>query len=273
MRDNHSRPRPYWHVDAKWICGLKLVGTLSLTLLVVSLLLATAEKPAVDGLNPVLAPGYGRSRLDDSRVIAQARQQLSQSGSAWPIPETNIAFRWEEMTRPSLLTIGPYLLGQVAGPLYRQGVPGLLEVGEPVTTQQRLAQGTGLLDLLNAGARRLLQRLLLPLAAVDLLLLVGLIYFSHGWGRLISPGVVGLAASLPGMALLALLARVPPARLPGLNAGVMGMLGYLLSSLVPRVAPEAARPYQLTLLASLGLLVVGVGGWVVSRVARSARAG
>src|SRR5688572_13330556 len=76
------KPRPYWHVDAKWITGLLLAFVLGLTLLVYTLVQITAEDPAVDTLSMTMALLFSPQGLDDETEIAQFRQQLSANSEA-----------------------------------------------------------------------------------------------------------------------------------------------------------------------------------------------
>ena len=71
MTELLPRPRPYWHVDAKWICGLML--------LVFNLVVLTAEKSAVELLTLGLALMYSQNGLDDEAEVAEMRRRIEAS--------------------------------------------------------------------------------------------------------------------------------------------------------------------------------------------------
>jgi hypothetical protein len=74
-----SRPRPYWHVDAKWVVGLLLLGVLSLTLLVYNLVQVTDEEPAVDALSLALALVLSPEGIDDPQSVELILEQIRSS--------------------------------------------------------------------------------------------------------------------------------------------------------------------------------------------------
>jgi len=69
--ERRRKPRPYWHVDAKWIAGLLLLSVLGLGQLLFNLAQVTAERPAVETVSKVLALSFSPKGLDDETEIAQ----------------------------------------------------------------------------------------------------------------------------------------------------------------------------------------------------------
>ena len=59
-KQKSTKPRPYWHVDAKWITGILLVFTLSITFLVFNLGQITNAENGVDFLTLMIASVFNQ---------------------------------------------------------------------------------------------------------------------------------------------------------------------------------------------------------------------
>ena len=265
------RPRPYWHVDAKWISGLLLAVIAGLTLAAYSLVLATAEKPAVDTLSMALAVSLSGHGLDDETEIAVMRQRLEAApgGQIQPIPGLNLTIRLEDLEGRTPRQARLALFRQLAEPIYRTG--GLTDLAMDPEMRAAVSSGVGVLSFFSLQTHQLLQRIFTILALVCLGLALPLIYFSFGPGRLTSPGCVLVVASLPGAAVLAFLGWVfnPPASTPEAGADMTARLGALASEVLPPVAQLMARAFLIALALGLILILLSVIGRLVFRRKRS----
>jgi hypothetical protein len=268
------RPRPYWHVDAKWIAGLLLTFVLGPTLLVFGLTQATAEEPAVDTLSMILATSVSRKGLDDETEIAEFRRILAADadGEIQPIPGLAITVREADLADRTPRELRLWLVRQLAEPLYQGGGEGLAELATDPEMRLAVGQGVGALSVFSLETHLLLQRVLNVLAIVTGVLAIPLVYFSYRFGRLASLGWVLLVAALPGAALFGFLgwAFNPPPPAPGPEPGIAAMIGPLVGSVLPPLARVISQTFLAALLAGVILLVLSLIGGLVFRRRRQA---
>ncbi|MFH1218738.1 MAG: hypothetical protein V1679_02770 [Candidatus Peregrinibacteria bacterium] len=151
-----TSPRPYWHVDAKWIAGLILTLTLTLTLISYNLNQVTEEKIITE-------------------TISSGIQALMESET--PPKEEEIA-----------------LLNTLTTSLYEKGPQALdeLEVDDETKTQLApLITVTGGAKAIN----EITKTLTTVLAIISGVFLILLVLFSKRFGRLGSPGIVLFAST------------------------------------------------------------------------------
>jgi hypothetical protein len=272
--DSAPNPRPYWHVDAKWITGLLLTFVLSLTLLVFNLSQVTQEKSAIDTVSTSLALVFSRQGLDDEQGIEDILKQLQASpdDQIQPIPGLRIFIREQDIANLSPREMRLYFFRQLAEPLYRQGPQGVMALAQDPEMQKGIAEGMGLLGFFTLETHQKLQRVLMILGIASFLLLLLLVLFSYKFGRIGSPGCVLLAASLPGALLFTFASQAvqPVSTPPGDEAGMSGMISYLVANLLPPLLQIIARNYQLALALGLGLMILSILGGLIWRLARRA---
>jgi hypothetical protein len=160
MGSAHSpKPRPYWHVDAKWVAGLLLASVLSLTLLVSSLVQMTAEEPALETLSLTMALLFSRHGLDDETEIAELRQQLrdSPTGSFQPFPGSSITIQETDLVGRSPREIRLALFRQLAQGIYRQEAMGQPALTQPPDGQTIPIDELGILVVFTLESHRTLQ--------------------------------------------------------------------------------------------------------------------
>lgn len=270
-----SRRRPYWHVDAKWVTGLVLVGILSLTLPLFNLVRLTALRPAVDIAGTLLAVAFSPHGLDDEAEIAEmwAALKASPDGTLKPFPGLLVSIRADQIQGLAPRATRVYVFRQVAEPFYWLGSAALVGGIQDPAVRSDVAACMGVLNLFTAETHQRLQHALVPFAAACVVLLLLLVTFSYRFGRVGSPGVALFVSALPGVALSASLsARVPvqvESAQPPEGAGVVAMTGCLLSTVLPQVMPTLARTYLVVLAIGLGLMLLAVLGNLASRLGRS----
>ena len=271
MSNNSTlKPRPYWHVDAKWIAGLLLVPFLGATLLAYNLVQLTAEEPAIESLSLVLALLLSEGGLDDQAEIIKFQQQLESSpgGSLQPIPGLRVTIDKDELAGFSPREARMAFFRKFAEPIYAGGAEGLAALANDPQMRAQILEGGGMLNLFTLQNHQQLQRGFLVLGVITLFLFIPLIFFSYRFGRLGSPTCVLFAASLPGAILFGFLSTLglqaqatPPPR----EAGVTALAGYIASNILPQLAQAFSRTYLILLAASLVLLLVALIGSFGSR--------
>lgn len=159
-----EKPRPYWHVDAKWIVGLLTVAVLTVSLVVFGLFRLTDE---------TRAPAF---------VNAVAKDLMTNPNSDFDASQLNRHIQ----------------------PLYEKGSEGVAKAASSDTAQQlSISKQLEIFNVFTRKGHEQLFALSIVLGIVLALLLAGLAYFSYRAGRFLSPGIVILIVSLPGTMALA----------------------------------------------------------------------
>lgn len=269
------RPRPYWHVDAKWITGLLLLFVLSITLVVYQFYRISAREPATEIISQALSAGLsflGGFTPDDPVLLEQLQQRLAVNPGqpVEVIPGLAITLSPEQLTGLTPRAALRLITDQLAAPIYAHGAQGLANLTQDAEMRQSILAGGDLFDLLTADTHASLEQPLKILAGVSGALLLGLILFSRGFGRIGSPGCVLFVVGLPGLALWAvwrgMTERTPV--LPDRVAGAFDLTGYILANALPSALRTMTQNYLLVIVIGLGLLTLAFLGTLIRRVAR-----
>ncbi len=260
-----SPRRPYWHVDAKWITGLLLFVSLSVTFLAFNLWQVTAAEPGINALTLLLASAFSPEGLDSEADIALMQEQLRESGTGeiQPVPGLRITIRTEDIADLSPREVRLFFFRQWAEPLYYQGAAGLAELADDPAMRQSIEEGIGPLALLSAESHQQLRPVWIGLTLVDLLLLLLLIVFSYRFGRLSSPGCVLFLAAFPAALLLVIarqswlnqLTTAPPT-----GESLSDRLLNLTATALPGLLDLILRNYLVVAAVGLGLVLLAVAG-------------
>ena len=195
--------RPYWHVDMKWIFGILLF----LALLVSTVLFATSTllspKVALPGATYVVANQFSKNGLDDATDINKYKKQLEKSNKTEfkPIEGMDVTITKDELLNQSPREIRLNLFQQIVEPIYY----GTAEL------DKNAAEQYGALTYLNEETYKTLMLYfwisLIPVA----LFTAGIVFFSHRYGRLVSPAVLLLTfGTLPSLSLILVQTTTPP---------------------------------------------------------------
>lgn len=269
------RPRPYWHVDAKWIAGLLLLPVVTAALLMTILVHVTSEQVAIPLMSTVAAAMFSPAGLDDPGDIEAVRQEMRAKGldRVNPLPGLNVGMTAADVERlsPRELRIG--IFRQIVEPVYREGPAGVKAVAADPATAEKMEADVGLLGIINHQLHLQLQRVLIYFWVAAAVLVALLAYFSTGFGRLVSAGVVLLFACLPGAVLVPMVLQ--PGREavhPSEGGSAFDLIG---AYVLPEIAPVVTRVYRGALLAALLLFaaaLVGRVAWAIVKRVRQRRA-
>ncbi len=200
------KPRPYWHVDAKWLTGILLLFVLNITFLALILVLATTPEQGIALLTTTLASSFSAEGggLDSPTDIEVMRQKIAElpNGEWQPIPGMRIVVREEDLAGKTPREARLWFFQQWAEPLYYDGAQGLASLMTEPDMQASIEGGLGPLGFINAETHARLRAALAISGLVSLCLLGLLALFSYRFGRLGSPGCVILLAAAPGLVLL-----------------------------------------------------------------------
>lgn len=256
------KPRPYWHVDLKWICGLIAFAAVSTALFFHGLATVTAREPAVQISTTVVAGLFSRDGLDDEKGVADLKQKaaLAPTDTFTPIEQ----FPNVTLTKQQIATLSPKelrlaIFRQITEPIYDEGLAEAAKRFTPdPAKQQSFIKDATLLGLVTKKTNQLFKRLATYATVVALIFLAATVYFSTGWGRLVSPGFILVTASPLGT-FVGLLLKNPPrdgnSPFPSLSPDVTATIGNSLNN-----------SYRNALLAGFALLIAAAVGKLVQTV-------
>jgi len=263
-KQKSTKPRPYWHVDAKWITGILLVFTLSITFLVFNLGQITNAENGVDFLTLMIASVFNQQSggIDEDVTMETILQNIAEEPQgAWqPVPGLNINIQEEEIEGLELREIRLLFFRKWAEPLYHDGIEGLANLADDPELRASIIEGGALLEIISAENHGKLQMALVGLVITDLVLLALLVLFSYRFGRLSSPGFVIFLAALPGILLLPLSASLGAISTPSADGegGYTAMLANIAAEALPDVIAIISRNYMIFLGIGSGLIFLAL---------------
>jgi hypothetical protein len=259
-----KKARPYWHIDAKWIFGTLLFFTLGAALLLFNLSKVTERDFVVEVSATVVASLFSRDGLDDEQGIEEFRQLAAQSkqDTIRPIED----FPWLTLSKEDVLKLSPRelrikLFSQVTGPVYDKGLEeAAADFTDNEADRAEFVEQASLLGVVTEQTHQTLQKVFWIAAIVSLVFAAGLVFFSHGWGRLVSPAIVMLVVSPIG-ALAALLVKNPP-------TDGDGPLAALPEGVASEVGTTLSQSYLVVAAIAVTLLLIALIGKIVQKIIR-----
>lgn len=250
-KSSSAKPRPYWHVDAKWVSGLLSLAALTVTLLSLTLFRLTAEENAVPLAAAALEAVISPEGEEDADAVSELRQTIEESGQEvfYPFPGVDVGITVEELESQSAEQVRARLFTALAEEVYWTGMQA-----EGEQSSGDLWKDIGFMAILTHQTHLKLQSVVAASAGLSVLFLALLAFFSHRAGRLASPGCALLLAGLPGLLLFGGVRGGSQAAAPA--AGGVDRISALLGSIAP-AADTALRTYLWSTGAGLALLLAG----------------
>lgn len=265
-----SKPRPYWHVDAKWITGILLLFLLNITFLLFVFMQITAPERGIDLLTVMLASAFSRDGLDQQADLEIMHQKIAESpdGTWQPIPSLNIVVSEQDIAGLTPREMRLWFFRQLAEPIYYEGTEGLKSLATSSEMQKTMEGGIGPLGLISAKTHSKLQKIFFAFGFISLGLLGLLVFFSYRFGRLGSPGLVIFLAAVPGLIVfsgmrgwLAQNAENPVQSTETTAVTVYKqMITQLAADALPEIVQMAIRTYLALVLLGLALIFVALIG-------------
>ena len=255
-----KKTRPYWHVDAKWICGLLFLFFFGLTVFFFNLYKITERSSAIEASTHFLAALFSPDGIDSSRDIEKIRSDFSANPGKElrPFPGLDIVVTEEDLDgSPRELRLN--LFRQLATPIYDTG-----ELAGKVDTngaEQEQSLDIGMLKFISSQSHHTIRVVLIVLSIVSFLLLAGLVLFSFGVGRLVSPGIIILILSIPGLAISFFLKTISnkPFPLESLNSeSFMPKISYIASLVLPILVGVVYENYLVLTILGASLLILSL---------------
>jgi len=270
---NSLKPRPYWHVDAKWLTGILLLFLLNVTFLVFILMQVTAPEQGISLLTMTLASAFSAQGggLDASGDIEIIHQKIAESpkGEWQPIPGMRIVVREEDIVGKTPREVRLWFFRQWAEPLYYDGAQGLANLMTDPEMKKNLEGGVGPLGFINADTHGKLQKVFIASGLVSLFFLGLLIFFSYRFGRLSSPGCAIFLAAIPGWAFLSgVRGWIEQSAQNPTAAGeetYITRYAQLAVDVLPDVVQKATQIYLFLIFLGLGLMLAALVCTIFSR--------
>ncbi len=256
---NPVKPRPYWHVDAKWAAGLVLAVMLNITLVLSGLVQFTDEEPAVEVLTKSTALLFSPNGLDNETDIEILRLvlALSPDGAIQPIPGMGISVTAQEIEGLTPREIRLNFFQQWADVIYQDGIQGLAELADDAALKEQILQSGAVFNLLTQETHRGVKLGFNLAILACVMMLIPLVVFSVRFGRVGSPGCAFFFASLPGALIFSLVGlAVQPAATLEDAGGMTGVLSYWGTDVMPSLARTIGQGYLVFLALGMGLMLL-----------------
>jgi hypothetical protein len=264
IQQKPKKSRPYWHVDLKWVFGLLALFTLAASLLLFNLTALTERDRATTLTATVVAGLFSKDGLDDTKGLEEFRQKAAATPGDRVVPIEQ--FSWLSISKHDALTLGAKelriaIFRQLTDPIYDKGLRGAAEgmTKDPVE-QDKFVQQASLLGIFTKTTHDMLQSGFYGATIFAVLFMAAAVYFSSGWGRLVSPGVLLLAVSPIG-AIAGLLLLHPP-------TDGDAPLAALPPSVTTEIGNSLSQTYLLAVIAGVTLLVAALIGKLIQKVIR-----
>jgi len=265
MEIETKKPRPYWHVDAKWIFGILFTFSLGIMLLTYNLAAVTSEKPAVDLMTSVLATMYSQKGLDDKTEIDQMKAVIAASpkGEVQPIPNVDLTIKSSDLKGLSPRQIRLNFFRKLADPIYTGNTDSLTK--DPKQRATFLNDTKMVRTFISAETHQLLQTIFVVFAIISAICLIPFVYFSYRFGRLSNPGSVMIDVALPGVVMATFVATMHFTNTSGAtDNGPLGALGPAVYPLLPSMAQTFLWSYFTVFITGVVLLIFATIGKIVS---------
>jgi hypothetical protein len=218
-----NKPRPYWHVDAKWMTGISLMVTVSLWLFMMALYQVTAQDLTTTLSKDLISSLSLPSSSTSQQITDAINEQLAKDSAT-----------------SSVKISAPIELNQYSNNISAQVYQAATVVGS-----------------VGESIHGVLLIMLVIVGVVILALTAQAVYFSYRFGRLVTPGVILMMASIPGLLILSL--AVFLAEQISTNAS-MASSGALLAA----TARSAQMIYLIAFIVAICLLLAALVGRVVA---------
>jgi hypothetical protein len=258
--------RPYWHVDAKWICGLVFMFLFGLSLFTWGLYQITNPKSGIDIMTKMITLAFSRDGIDSTKDIDEVKAKLAASPTktVQPNPALNVTLTEEDIAGKTPREIRYLIFSQVATPIYYNG-KGAEEVLNTSEARANFKKDTFLLRLFSESSHKAIRIAMITLSLLSAVFLGMVVFFSARFGRIANPGFVIFASSWFWALFFVFLTSVSKnfsdtAISFGQDSGYGTMIGPFVREVVPDIAQVFARFYLYPVFAGLFLLLLATVG-------------
>lgn len=269
MEEKVQKVRPYWHVDMKWITGILLLISLSLSIALFNLYKLSGPGHAIELATYTFTSAFSQKGLDDTSEIAEFKKKvIAGGGYAKPIPAFDITITAKDLETKTPRELRLSIFRQIVEPVYYKEAEGIREKVVDPEMKNGIEKQMGLFKYLNERTHKKLGSFFRISVAVTAALLALFVFFSAGAGRFINPAFVFIFVAAPGLFLSIVLKNGGGAKdQPAQQAENIGqMVSGIMKIIGPQISGLVMKPYAYLALSGLGLIVGGIGYKVVRRV-------
>lgn len=233
-----------------------------------SLILGTLVKLTDEKRGPkiaALAIGAAFIRGDETQAKEEARRELAaQGGQIHPLANFPEVVITEKDLDLSATEIKLKVFGPIARSIYDNGIEGTAaRFAQTPQQKEKFINDAFLFKPFTKQTHESLKSLSRIATILSFIFLIGLVYFSAGWGRLANPGLLLLLVSLPG-SLIALMLSHPP-------KDGEGPASSLPSDLTDEIAKPTGQTYWRITILTIVLLFAALFGKLVTSIAKHGR--
>lgn len=186
----------------KWLGGIGFFFALSATLLLFNLSSLTERDKAVNVSATIVASLFSREGLDDEKGLQELRAKAASlpGDTIAPIPQFSfITISKQDLEHLNARDLRIKIFSQLTAPIYDKGLDkAAASFTSNPADQEKFRNDAFALGAFTKTTHDALHAGLIIALIAAILTAAELIYFSAGWGRLVSPGIVLLLASPVG---------------------------------------------------------------------------
>lgn len=262
--DKILKTRPDWHIDAKWIVSLLLIFVFAITFLVFNLFVLTKKDNAIGISSALLAAMF--SRGDSTNDIEPIRKAIKESPdkALKPFPGLDIKITEHDLDKSSVKEIKQRLFTELAASIYDYNSAPSRSKDKNTNSASQL----GFMVIFTSEGHNFIGKILTVSLIISFALLLFSIWFSAGFGKAITPGVIFLIIGFLPTVILFLINLSGSKPLPivdGSEADLKQQLSVLLASIAPLISKVCFVNYLVLTLTGLSLVILGISGRLVQR--------
>ncbi len=264
--------RPHWFVDAKWVFGLLFLVAFSVSLMTYNLAQLTSRERATEVISETIEMTLDKVKIDLDLEIAEYKASLENNQEETTEDQSparqfiaqgiNIAFPNSDVQSLSVEELKGKFLLNLAVPFYEGGTDMMFNLVSHLDIRGVLDDSLQNLSIYSDETHDQIQSVFVLSLIVSIILLIGVIFFSFGWGRIFVPGLLLFATCLPGY-ILGVLSHDLLTEFQLAKIGEEGLvnifLGALLESLKGQVASITVF-YSVLFYIGVALMIGAVAG-------------
>lgn len=270
MIENKIKIKPYWHIDMKWIVSLILIPLLAVTFLILNLYKSTDEVNGVEVSSTLLAAMYSPGSKNYDNEINEIRTiiQKSPDRTLRPFPGLDIKITEQDIEKYPVTEIKKRIFLELAKNIYDFN-PAKMKLNKEGKTD--VFSNFGLMAIFTKTSHQFIGKILIYGASASIIFLILLVYFSYGFGRLISPGLIFVLIGLPSVLFLTVLQKTPENSQIPLGAkeiSTQQRISMFVSEVGPTISKIFQRNYIILIIVGLILILIGIVGKITQRQAK-----
>ena len=201
--------RPGWFIDAKWVFSLAFILVFSTCLTSYNVMQVTSRERAVETLTGIIEKSLDTAEDGLLGKIENYKQKLAKKEGSQISDNTDeekdtigkaLSFFFPEqdiMDKPAT-ELKELFLKKLATPIYEEGTSVVFSVLKDINYTSPIDKALKKVPIYSDETHDKLMTWFVTTLIISMILLVGAVYFSRGWGKIFVPGLIIALASGPG---------------------------------------------------------------------------